>query len=112
MISSRDIVSRTEFEAGVLALCRQRSLSPVLQIRLAQLGSGLSNAEITAASSVSINTVKSELKTLFRQLGIEGRSEVRAAFRASRHGRDRDEVRRLLAERFPGTAGRRRQGVP
>ncbi|WKK72742.1 helix-turn-helix transcriptional regulator [Rathayibacter oskolensis] len=38
---------------------------------------GLSSAEIAAALSVSVNTVKTQLRTVYRKLGVTSRAELR-----------------------------------
>lgn len=54
-------------------------LSPTEREIVALLGRGLSNAEIAEARSVSPNTVRTQLRMLYRKLGAANRSEAVAA---------------------------------
>lgn len=52
------------------------ALSPVEQELITLLGRGLSNPEIAESRSVSLNTVRTQLRTLYRKLGVANRSEA------------------------------------
>jgi LuxR family maltose regulon positive regulatory protein len=66
-------------EADVRITERERTL---LQL----LPSHLSYAEIAAELYLSVNTVKSNLKTLYRKLGVSSRSEAVRRARAAKLG--------------------------
>lgn len=51
-------------------------LTPTLQRLLAQLVAGLSNAQIAELSHVSVNTVKTNIRRLYRALGVHTRREA------------------------------------
>ena len=56
-------------------------LSPQEQRVLRLLVAGLSNPEIAEALVVSINTVKTQVRSIYRKLNVKGRKEARSAVR-------------------------------
>ena len=56
-------------------------LSPQEQRVLRLLVAGLSNSEIAEALVVSINTVKTQVRSIYRKLNVKGRKEARSAVR-------------------------------
>ena len=49
---------------------------------LRYLSTGLSNREIAAALYISLNTMKTHVRSLYRRLGVSSRSQAVAAGRA------------------------------
>src|SRR5256886_17612550 len=58
------------------------ALSPQEQRVLRLLVAGLSNPEIAEALVVSINTVKTQVRSIYRKLNVKSRKEARSAVRS------------------------------
>ncbi len=56
-------------------------LSPQEQRVLRLLAAGLSNAEIAQQLIVSVNTIKTQLKSIYRKLDVRSRDDARSAAR-------------------------------
>jgi LuxR family maltose regulon positive regulatory protein len=59
----------------------EEPLSPQEQRVLRLLAAGLSNPEIAAELVVSVNTIKTQVQSIYRKLNVSSRREVRAAAR-------------------------------
>lgn len=59
-----------------------KPLSPQEQRVLRLLVAGFSNPEIAEALVVSINTVKTQVRSIYRKLNVKGRKEAREAVRS------------------------------
>lgn len=62
-------------------LGREVRLTPTLERRLFELGLGLSNQEIATRNGITVNTVKTEVRTLFGKLDLDCRHEIQRAVR-------------------------------
>jgi LuxR family maltose regulon positive regulatory protein len=56
-------------------------LSPQEQRVLRLLAAGLSNPEIARELVVSVNTIRSQVRSIYRKLSVSGRAEARQAAR-------------------------------
>jgi two-component system, NarL family, response regulator LiaR len=68
-------------------------LSPRESEVLALVCQGLSNQEITERAFIGINTVKTHIRTLYRKIGVESRSQAVAW--GMRHGFEKSHTREL-----------------
>lgn len=69
----------TTIERALLRVAEEERLTPALRARLFDIAKGLSYRDIAAENSISINTVKTEIRSLLRNLGVRCRHEIEHA---------------------------------
>lgn len=69
-----DMLRRLSYEAG---------LTPTVEQRLIELALGLSNKGIASKHGISVNTVKTQVKTLLRAFDLDCRHEIEHAVRGA-----------------------------
>lgn len=89
-------------EMALGAFLTDRGFSPTLIETFRAVTRGLSNGRIAAERCVSVNTVKTEARELFRRLGVTSRGElvlaVRATYLLCELGAEPGVAARFLAE--------------
>ncbi len=73
-----DLVDR-----ALLAIADDRDLAPALKARLCEAATGLSYRQIAGMHGVSLNTVKTQMRTLLGCLGVSCCHEIADAARAA-----------------------------
>jgi DNA-binding NarL/FixJ family response regulator len=85
-------------------IARDAGLAQCLETRLLEIAEGLTYAQIAHRHSISVNTVKTEVRALLRALGAHCRHEIEDAVAAARSraedGATPDELYRFLLVRF------------
>ena len=91
-------------EEAFLRIAAERNLSPALEERLLDLASDLSYPRIAAKSHISVHTVKTQAKLIFKALRVAGRRPIvlaaSAAQRRSDSGSSSDDIADFLRIRF------------
>ena len=64
-------------------ICCDIRLTPVLEMRFLEIARGLKYEDITRRHGISINTVKTEARILYRSIGVRCRHEVEGAVEAA-----------------------------
>jgi DNA-binding NarL/FixJ family response regulator len=62
------------------AIAKDRRLSPVLEQRLFDLAVGMSYRDMSDAYGISMNTVKTEVRFVLRNVGVACSHELQSAF--------------------------------
>lgn len=78
LTTERDLA---EVLAMLVRLSNEAGLTPALERCLIDLGLGLSNQDIASKHGITVNTVKTEVKTLYRELDLDCRHEISRAVR-------------------------------
>lgn len=83
---------------------KDAGLTPVLQARLMELAGGLRYEEIALRHHISMNTVKTEARSLYRAIGVRCRHEIEGAIEAAlwrqNAGATTDDLYEFLRLRF------------
>lgn len=82
----------------------EAQLTPVLEMRLIEIAEGLPYKEIARTHEVTMNTVKTEARHLYRSIGVNCRHEIGRAAEAAQlraeAGATVDEIAAFLRVRF------------
>src|SRR5690606_3560179 len=77
---ARTLVQEYDVALVEVAVLLESPLTPAEAKVLSLLSAGLSRAQIAAAAFVSVDTVKSQLSSAYRKLGVRGRVDAITAF--------------------------------
>lgn len=79
-------------------------LTRVLQLRLFEIAAGLRHEDIAGKHGLSMNTVKTEARSLYRAIGVRCRHEIESALNAaiwrSEGGANSEEIHEFLCLRL------------
>ncbi len=64
-------------------IAREARLTPVLEMRLVEFAEGLQYKEIAQTHEVTMNTIKTEARHLYRSIGVNCRHEIGRAAEAA-----------------------------
>ncbi len=94
----------SEVVGALRQIAREARLTPVLEVRFIEIAQGLLYREIARIHDVSMNTIKTETRHLYRSIGVNCRHEIERAAEAaqlrSEDGATPEEICGFLRLRF------------